>query len=134
MWAEKLCEAHHLIIIIIVLLLALIFIGAGKGLGGLLGPVLKRLMGKETEVNINIGEEMKLSDNEKRAASCPLVDPQKCTAHQAEHERSMENQNNIEKLFGCISELKEEVRNGNERILLALVAGGQIKPGDIPKK
>lgn len=129
---EQLCEPHHLFIIILVLVAALIALGGGKSLGGVLGPLFKKVLGRG-EVNINLGGDMGKNEANK-PPSCAFVDPKKCPSHQAEHERSIKNESNIDKIFDCLSDLKKEVREGNERILLALVAGGQIKIGDIPPR
>ena len=137
---KELCEPHHLLIIIAVLILAIVSLGGGKGLGTLIGPLFKKIFGKGTELTVSLGPmetEMgryadKMDSLLHQGPACPLVDPTKCTSHQAEHERSLENKENIEKLFSAVSGLKEEIRSGNERILLALVAGGQIKVTDIP--
>ena len=51
-----LCETNHLLIIIGVLLAALIVLGSGKGIGTLLGPLIKKLTGKGDGVTVNIGE------------------------------------------------------------------------------
>lgn len=131
---SKLCEPEHMVIIILVLLAALIAVGSGRGLGKFIGPLLRRFSGKSA-VTINVGEgEMPNADSEKRVPSCPLVDPGKCPSHQAEHERSIKNETNIEKLFVGLSDLKKEIREGNERILLALVAGGHVKAENIPPR
>lgn len=56
---DKLCEPHHLLLIITALILALIALGGGKGLGTLLGPLLKQLGGgKGASVTVNMGDEM----------------------------------------------------------------------------
>jgi hypothetical protein len=127
---QQLCEPEHMIIVIIVLLVALLVVGSGRSLGKFIGPVLKRWFGSGgTEINLNLGDDM----TKKHQGPVCLVDPTKCTAHEAEHERSISNEAKIEKLFTCVSEVKKEVRDGNERILLALVASGHIRPQDIPK-
>jgi hypothetical protein len=129
----RLCEPEHLAIIILVLLVALLVVSSGKGLGALIGTLFKRLGGKGAEVTVNVGEDMAKHDGTD-APHCPFTDPNKCPDHKAEHERSMKNESNIEKLFTAISDVKKEIRDGNERVLLALVAGGQIKPTDIPPR
>lgn len=129
----RLCEPEQLIIIVLVLLVSLLVVSSGKGLGGFVNMLFKRLGGKGAEVTVNVGEEM-VNHDDLGGPYCSLINPDKCPDHKAEHERSRKNEANIDKLFAVISDLKKEIREGNERVLLALVAGGQIKVTDIPPR
>jgi hypothetical protein len=102
---EKLCEPHHLLIIIGLLFLLLLLIFLGLPIRKLIGAALKKLLGKN-EVNINLqGGEMKNS-----------ASPDNCPAHQAEHERSIRNQENIGKLFDKIDNLKTCIEEGSRTV------------------
>lgn len=93
---ERFCEPHHLVIIIIAMVIAFIALGGGKGLGSILGPLFKKVLGKG-EVNINLGGDMGKNEGTK-APSCLVVDPAKCPDHKAEHERSIRNEDGIREL------------------------------------
>jgi hypothetical protein len=97
---EKLCEPHYLVIVVLVI--AIIALGVGKGLGNILGPLFKKVLGKEG-VNINIGGGEMGKNEGTKAPSCSFVDPNKCPDHKAEHERSMRNEDGIREL---VSDLK----------------------------
>lgn len=131
--AASLFEPGHLIIIVLVLLVSLLVVSSGKEFGGLVNTLVKRLWGKGSEVTVNVGEDM-VNHDDLGGSHYALLNPEKCPDHKAEHERSRKNEANIDKLFAVISDLKKEIREGNERVLLALVAGGQIKVTDIPPR
>lgn len=95
-WA-KLCEPHHLIIIILVLLVALISTGAGKGVGSLLGPIIKRIFGKG-EVTVNVGQMGEEMGRHSEKGEFCAIDPKNCRAHQAEYDRSQRNKDDIAQL------------------------------------
>lgn len=133
---SRLCEPEHLAIIILVLLAALLVVGSGKGIGTLMGGLIRKFTGKGGDVTVNIergSENPNTIENESKSP-CSFMNPTTEYSYSAEHERSMKNQENIEKLFGAVSGLRTEVRESSERILMALVAGGQIKVADIPPR
>jgi hypothetical protein len=85
-------------LIILVLVFALLVVSIGKGGGALLVQLLKKLLGRDVEIKLG---EMPTK------APCIVVDPKKCPAHQAEHERSMENKAKYEKLEGDFKEFRK---------------------------
>ncbi len=104
-------EIHHLILIIVALVAALILVGGGKGLGKLVGPVMKKLIGKEAEVTVNIGGDM--AGASKKDQPCGfMINPKYCPAHEAEHERSIRNEETNEKQWQAIKELGKEINAG----------------------
>ena len=101
----ELCEPRQLLLIIGVLFVVIIAISAGKGLGALLVPLLKKFLGKG-EVNVIVGAGGK-GEAPSGIAPC-LIDPKNCTAHQAEYERSEENKAKIAKLDGEFHQFKDK--------------------------
>ena len=51
----RLCEPEHLLIIILVLLVAMLVVGSGKGIGTVLGGLIRKITGKG-DVIVNVGE------------------------------------------------------------------------------
>jgi hypothetical protein len=105
---EFLCKLEHRDVAIIVLLLVVILFGAGRSLGNIIMPLVKRLFGKG-EVIVNVGT------TEKHAEGF-CVDPEKCPAHQYEKDRSLRNETNIGKLFDKIEHVKDCVEEGNKQV------------------
>jgi hypothetical protein len=52
----RLCEPEHLLIIILVLLVAMLVVGSGKGIGTVLGGLIRKFTGKG-DVIVNVGEQ-----------------------------------------------------------------------------
>jgi hypothetical protein len=112
---NRLCDPEHLAIIILVLLVALLVVGGGKGIGKLLGPILKKIFGGGTEVTLNLGGEMAKKSRE--CETCGLVvDPRNCPLHEAEHERSKRNEEEINKLWEHYGKMGEEMRSGFKEV------------------
>lgn len=89
----------------IILIIVIFLISIGKGSGVLLVQLLKRVIGKGPEVNFNMGrmdDEMDRHEGKMKTLIAQgdhcLIDPTKCVACPAEHERSEENKSKIEKL------------------------------------
>ena len=124
---NKLCEPEHLILIVLVLLVALLVVGSGKGLGNFIGPLLKKLFGKGSDVTVNI-EGGEMSDKLKRSpcASCSITDPASCPLHQSEHERSLRNEKSISELWINYGELRKEVTAGFTRVTDSITATQQV--------
>jgi hypothetical protein len=53
---SRLCEPEHLAIIILVLLVALLVVGSGKGIGTMIGGLIRKFTGKG-DVIVNVGGE-----------------------------------------------------------------------------
>jgi hypothetical protein len=108
---EFLCDPTHLFLIIGILLLSVVLMGTGKGLGALIGPIIKK-WGKGTEINLNMG---KTDDDMGRkpkgeCVQCGLiVDPTKCPLHANEHERSLRNETGIRELVGDLKGTRKEL-------------------------
>lgn len=95
---SRLTEPEHLIIIILVLLVSLLIAAGGKGLGELIGPIIKKLFSKGPEVTVNLGGD-EVGRKPKECEQCGLiVDPAKCPLHSGEHERSLRNESGIKEL------------------------------------
>jgi hypothetical protein len=109
MMKEFLCNPQHLYIAIGVLLLVIVLFGAGRGIGALIVPILKRLSGNKSNVTVNV------SEGKKETPDCK-IDPDNCPAHLAEKERSLRNQENIGKLFDKVDHLKECLSDGFRQI------------------
>lgn len=104
----ELCKPHIFLAVVGIMLLVIIAISAGKGLEGLIEPVVKKLLGKEG-VNINVGGGG-MSQNRKECETCGLiVDPSKCTLHASEHERSMRNEKRGEELAADLKKTRTEL-------------------------
>jgi hypothetical protein len=128
---EHICSEHDLELIAIVLLVALLVTSLGKGLGGLLALVVRKLMGYE-RVDIHL-------NGPKKAA--PLIsEPEKqCLAYKSEHERSMRHEGSITELYGMISDQTNQVIKGISRLhknqlrlSTALVESGVLKVHFMP--
>jgi hypothetical protein len=105
---EELCKPHIFLAVIGMMLLVIIAISAGKGLGSVIEPIIKRLAGKEA-VNINVGGEMS-GKIKKECEQCGLiVDPSKCTLHASEHERSLRNEKRGEELATDLKKTRTEL-------------------------
>jgi len=101
----ELCSNRELWGIIGVLFVVIVALGAGKGLGALAWPLVKKILGK-SEVNVIVGAGGK-GEAPSGIAPC-LIDPKNCTAHQAEYERSEENKAKIAKLDGEFHQFKDK--------------------------
>ncbi len=135
------CDPHHLLIIIGVLILALLLANVGTGLKGVIGPALKKFLGKgDVTVNIQGGE---MAENPKRpeyqGPACSF-DPKDCKSHEAEHERSIRNEAGIAEIKKEFRDYKElffkkldALETGQQKILLAMVASGAIRKEHIPE-
>jgi hypothetical protein len=105
----ELCQPHIFFSIIGLMLLVIIAISAGRGLGGLIEPIAKKLVGKES-VSINVGGGGMSGENKKECETCGLiVDPSKCTLHASEHERSMRNEKRGEELAADLQKTRTEL-------------------------
>lgn len=108
------------LVVILVLMVALLVVGTGRGLGELAGLLLKKLLGKG-DVNINIdGGEMAGKKNPSSCATCTVTDPSTCPLHQSEHERSIRNEDGIEKLWTNYGELRKEMVAGFKEVQISI--------------
>ena len=101
-------EIHHLILIIVALLLALLVVGGGKGLGRLVGPLIKKLLGKEPEVVVNIGGGDMAAGFKK---DLPF-DPSLCAVCEREQAGRIRNEKEIEKLWINYDKLLADMNTG----------------------
>jgi hypothetical protein len=111
---QRLCEPEHLAIIILVLLVALLVVGSGKGLSSIIVPFFKKVFGNgSTEVNLNLGGDMGGKPSKESPCSvCGKFDPKDCPFHEAEHERSLRNENDIKALWEQYGKMGDEMRAG----------------------
>lgn len=109
---EKLCEAHPVDMVVGLLLVVIIILSFGKGVGPLLGSLLKKIFGKggDTEVNVHVGETMPEKLITPLVSPVVICDPEKCPAHKAEYERSLRNEDEIKKLWQAHVDLGREIR------------------------
>jgi len=99
----------HEIILYLVIVLLIGALGGGPALKALFNAILKVFGhgGSETIVNVLPGGDM--AKVPKECEGCGLaVDPSKCVMHQSEHERSMRNEAQINKIWAEYSKLRDE--------------------------
>ena len=145
----ELCEPKQLWLIIFILFLVVIALGAGKGLGALSQVLLKRILGHEMVMNVNVGGDPETMAGDRAAMAtdrailqgraCQI--PEECPKHGEEHLRSVQNQKDIETLK---VEAKQErdlfwkelraIRKGVSCITNGLLAKQIIDPRDVPRE
>jgi hypothetical protein len=132
--ADFFCEAQHLWLVIATLFIALVAMAGGKTLSGLVTPVLKRVLNKGPEVNVNFGGNSAMPEKK-------MCDPEDCPAHQAENQRSLQNQKEIRDFKGEFEIFKEIffkqlafIKTQNNVMLRAMVKNNQLEERDIPKE
>lgn len=118
-----LTDPTNLYIIIGVLLLAILLLGSGKGLGTLVCSLIHRLLGKPPVI-VNIGKttpfihDDEYEGPERRRKQICRFEPSKCTAHQGEVERSLDNKT-------CIQDLKRLQSTSEVEIKAFIAASAQ---------
>ena len=139
---KELCAPHFWAILLTIGLM-LLLLGAGVAIRPLLKKLLdagiNRLSGGRVEVNV-IGEGGEVSGKQKEMCkTCGIVTdiPKNCPFHEAEHERSKRNEEEINKLWQNQSAIRTEImtkldaiEKGNRQIILALAKAGRLRPGD----
>jgi hypothetical protein len=134
---KELCAPHFWAIILTAA--AVIFLVAGgQNLKPLIKALINRLSGEHVEVNV-IGEGGEMPGKQKEfCKTCGLGDiPKNCPFHEAEHERSKRNEDEIKNLWTQQGVLRTEImgkldaiERGNRQIILALAKAGRLRPGD----
>ena len=134
---QELC-APHFWAIIITAAVVIFLVAGGQGLKPLIKAFINRLSGEHVEVNV-IGEGGEMSGKLKESCKgCTLGDiPKNCPFHEAEHERSKRNEDEIKNLWTQQGVLRTEImgkldaiERGNRQIILALAKAGRLRPGD----
>lgn len=167
---EQLCTTNSLIAVIITLLLAFMAAGAGKGMGYLFSRLLDRVLGRSSvTVNVNSQDREDMADDRQhmgadrqhmgtdrdamaRDRNRIAVDravmeghachiPEDCPKHGEEHERSLQNQDNIADLQKEVRANRElywkefkAIRRGIGCITNGLLAKQIIDPKDLPRE
>jgi hypothetical protein len=117
------------------IILTILLLGIGVGIGKKLIPLLQEIFGKsQTQFNVNLGEQSERTGRK-------LCIPESCPDHKAEKERSLRNETEIERIWAQFGLLRTElltklqnIENGNQEILLALVEAGKIAAKDVRRK
>ena len=127
------------------IILTVLLLGIGVGIGRKLIPILQAVLGR-SQVNVNVNEH---SEREySRDGGPKLCIPDNCPDHKAEKERSLRNEKEYEalwvetkSLWAQFDVLRKElltkldnIEEGNQQILLALIDTGKIRPSDLPRK
>ena len=134
----RLNEPEHLTIIILALFAALLLVGAGRGLGKLLGPLVNKLAGRE-----HLSLTVKTGDSMAKTAAGGLVicDPEKCASLVAVRGQQLRNTGDIQGIKNEIHEWTtlffkklSFIQQQNAVILRALVKNNHLSEADIPKE
>lgn len=149
---EKLCAGHEMELL---LLLVILIISIGKGSGMLLLQLLKKLIGKEVTINVGAQDRATMAgdrqamaqdrvamtaDRALLAGQASLI-PENCPHHSAEHERSLQNQKDIDAMRSESKAFRDMIwkelkatRKGVTCIVNGLLAKQIIDPRDIPRE
>lgn len=138
---ERLCEPEHLGIIILALSIALVLMGAGRGLGKLIGPILNKFLGRE-QISLTVKTGGEMPENSVRMpVKGAVCDPEKCAPLQRIKSQQERNVGDIERLNTGVHDLTELffrkltfIQTQNAVMLRAMVKNNQLLEADIPKE